>query len=384
MRVMFSWITVVLVSCLVFVSLAAAVELKGKAALLMDPYSGRIFFEQNSTEKLPVASISKLMTLVLVLEALERGEIAFSDVITASPFAASKRGTRIWLEAGEEFDLEKMLYAIAVGSANDACVAVAEFMAGNEETFVEMMNQRASQLGLNDTEFYNSSGLPGENGEENLMSAQDVAVLARHALNVPKMMDFVSTYEYTMRAETTGIPVLWNANRLLRRYYGVDGLKTGFTTQAGYCIAITAKRDQLRLLAVTLGNKDEAERETDARTLLDLGFRKYQSVQLYAKNAAVSAIHCSAGEPSTVHVVLRDDFYVTVERGKEVDLKTKVRIEPGLSAPLPQGTVVGTITAFYEDEKIGAGSVVTAVDVKKAKLSVLIFRLGRSLAQAVF
>jgi len=376
------WLTVLVIFALA--GPAAALELKGKAALLMDPYSGRIFFAENSTEQLPVASISKLMTLVLALEALAREEVALSDIITASPYAASKRGTRIWLEAGEEFDLETMLFAIAVGSANDACVAVAEFLAGSEEKFVAVMNQRAQELGLSATKYYNSSGLPEENGEENLMSAQDVGVLARHALTVPKLMEFVSTYEYTMRPETTGIPVLWNANRLLRRYYGVDGLKTGFTTKAGYCLAATAKRDQLRLLAVTLGNKDEADRETDARALLDYGFRKYQSVELYGKDAVVGALHCAAGEPMRGDVVLKDDFYVTVERGKEVDLKTVVEIEPGLRPPLSQGTVVGTITAFYGDEQIGAGAIVTGTAVKKAKLSVLIFRLGRLLAQAVF
>lgn len=174
---------------------AAALEPTGRAAYLMDPYSGRVFLEKDSQEPLPVASISKLMTLVLILEAVDRGELALTDLVTASPFAASKRGSRIWLEAGEQLPLGELVYAIAVGSANDAAVAVAEYMAGSEEQFVELMNQRAKELGLTASTFVNCTGLPEEGKPPNLMSARDAALLARHALQVPLLMDYVSTYE---------------------------------------------------------------------------------------------------------------------------------------------------------------------------------------------
>ncbi len=199
----------------IFLSLGAAadaLELGSKAAILMDPYSGRVFLEHNVEEQIPVASISKLMTLVLILEAVERGELEPDHIITASPYAASKRGTRIWLEAGEQFTLEELLFAIAVGSANDAAVAVAEYIAGSEDSFVELMNQRAAELGLTQSTFVNCTGLPVQEGSPNLMSARDVGILAAHALRVPGLMEYVSTYEYTMRPETTKIPVLWNAN----------------------------------------------------------------------------------------------------------------------------------------------------------------------------
>ena len=360
-----------------------SLELIGRASLLMDPSSGRVLLEHNSREQLPVASVSKLMTLVLVLEALERGEAALDDVVTASPFAASKRGTRIWLEAGEQLTLEELLYAIAVGSANDAAVAVAEYLAGSETNFVELMNERASQLSLNETIFVNCTGLP-EGDSHNLMSAKDVAVLARHAIGVPALMDYVSTYEYTMRPTTTKIPVLWNANKLLRRYYGVDGLKTGFTTEAGYCLAVTAQRDHLRLLAVSLGHKTEAERESEARSLLDYGFRKYHSLQLYSKDAVVSTVDCPNGEPRVVDVVLPEDFYITVERGKELDLTTVISLDQELNAPLAQGTAVGTITVLYEDQVVGVNTLAINQEVQKAKLVDLMFRLSRALAQGLY
>lgn len=373
-----------IVICLIGVTyLGYGFEFTGKSALLMDPSSGRIFLEHNGDEALPVASVSKLMTLVLTLEAIERGEVNLDDVITASPFAASKRGTRIWLEAGEQFTLHELLLAIAVGSANDAAVAVGEFISGSEANFVEMMNRRAKELGLTSTKYVNCTGLPEED-LHNLMSAQDVATLARHALKVPGLLGYVSTYEYTMRPNTTKIPVLWNANRLLRRYYGVDGLKTGFTTDAGYCMAVTAQRDQLRLLAVTLGHKTDGERETEARALLDYGFRKYESLQLHAKDAVVGTLECPTGEPRVVNVVLPEDFHITVERGRELDLTSVTHIEKSLQAPLSPGTVVGSITIMYQEQIVGQRPLTINQEVKKTKITSLVFRLGRTMAQAIY
>lgn len=361
-----------------------ALDIGGKAYYLMDPYSERVFLEMNSEEALPVASISKLMTLVLVLEALERGEVSLEDLITVSPFAASKRGSRIWLEAGEQLTLEELLYAISVGSANDAAVAVAEFIAGSETNFVDRMNARAAELGLEETTFVNSTGLPVDEGSPNMMSARDVAYLAQHAMTVPRLMDYVSTYEHTMREETTKIPVLWNSNKLLRRYYGVDGLKTGFTTEAGHCIVATAERENFRLVAVTLGQKGEAERESAARALLDYGYRKYQSLELFAKGEVVGSLELPTGTPRLVDVVLPNDFFVTVERGKELDLTTIIYLETELPLPVVEGQVVGTITAYYEEQVVGSNDLSVNQGVLKLSLPRLVLRLGQALAQALF
>lgn len=381
-----SWIRQMGTAVLIVLLLAAqgwAVELTGKAAYLMDPYSGRVFLEKDSEEPLPVASVSKLMTLVLILEAVDRGEVSLADVVTASSFAASKRGSRIWLETGEQLPLGELVYAIAVGSANDAAVAAAEYLAGSEEKFVELMNARAKNLGLTATRFVNCTGLP-EGDEHNLMSAKDVARLARHAMDVPLLMDYVSTYEYAMREDTTKIPVLWNNNKLLRRYYGVDGMKTGFTSEAGYCIVATAQRENLRLIAVTLGHKSEEEREGAARTLLDYGFRKYESIQLYAQGEAVSSLECPTGNPRFVDVVLPQDFYVTVERGKELDLLTKVELIQDPKPPISEGQIVGTLFASFGAEVVGTSPLTVKERVEKLSLPALIYRMAQALAQAVF
>ncbi len=362
---------------------ATALEIGSKAYYLMDPYSGRVFLEDNAEEALPVASISKVMTLVLVLEAVERGEVYLEDLVTASPFAASKRGSRIWLEAGEQLTLGELIYAIAVGSANDAAVAVAEFLAGSETSFVEQMNARGAELGLLTTSFRNCTGLPEDQGS-NVMSARDVAILVQHALGVSRLMDFVSTYEHTMRADTTKIPVLWNGNKLLRRYYGVDGMKTGFTTEAGYCIAATADREDFRLIAVTLGHKNEEERESAARALLDHGFRKYQRLRLYGQNEVVSTLQSPTGAPRVVDVVLPADFYVTVERGKELDLTMIISLEGDGVLPVEKGQTVGKITAYYGEDVVGASSLTVSQTVKKLSLPSLVLRLGQAIAQAIF
>lgn len=383
---LFSWFKVLIAAflCLcVITGHAAALEIGGKAYYLMDPYSGRVFLADNAEEALPVASVSKLMTLILILEAVDRGEVTLEDLVTASPFAARKRGSRIWLEAGEQLPLGELIYAIAVGSANDAAVAAAEFLAGSETSFVELMNARSQDLGLKQTVFTNSTGLPEESGS-NLMSVEDVAALVRHAMEVPLLMDYVSTYEYTMRADTTKIPVLWNGNKLLRRYYGVDGMKTGFTTEAGYCIAATAERDDFRLIAVTLGHKNEEERESAARALLDYGFRKYQSLELYAAKEAVGTLECPTGAPQLVDVVLPERFLVTVERGKELDLTTVIELETDLDLPIREGQTVGSITAFYGEEAVGKSPLTVGQTVEKLSLFALIVRLGQAMAQAVF
>lgn len=382
MRYLFKVIVISLLVLVMSISVFCN-ELQGKASLLIDYGSGRVLFEDNSQEELGIASISKLMTLVLVLEALGRGEINLDDQITASPFAASKRGTRIWLEAGEVLTLEELLYAVAVGSANDAAVALAEFISGTETEFVSLMNTRAKELGLTNTNFVNCSGLSESDVLYNEMSAADIASLAMHAMKVPELMSFVSTYEYTMRSTTTKIPVLWNANKLLRRYYGVDGLKTGYTKEAGYCIVATAERDKLRLIAVTLGLKTEEEREKQARYLLDMGFRKYQSMKFHSKDTVVASLTCPNGSPEKINVVIPSDFNITVERGRELDLQTNISLEQNIVAPLKANTEVGELKVLYENEVVGFTPLVLAHDVEKASIFSLVFRLGRTMANSV-
>lgn len=363
---------------------AAALDLDAAAALLMDARSGRILYAENIDTPLPVASLTKMMTLTIALEAIDRGEFQLTDVITASPHAASKRGSRIWLEAGEQMTLNELLYAIAVGSANDAAVAVAEYIAGSEDSFVALMNQRARELGLENSYFANSSGLPLEDGTEHSMTARDVANLARHALTVPRMMEYVSTYEYTMRRDTTRIPVLWNNNKLLRRYSGVDGIKTGFTTKAGYCIAVSAVRDGLRLIGVVLGSPSEAAREQDVRTLLDWGFRRYYNYTAAEKGTVLGELQIWNGNPSSVEVVLGEPFAVTVERGREGELELESELFAEIRAPLASQAIVGTLTAKLDGEILGSAPLVVGEAVERAGFAALVGRTLKSMAEAAF
>lgn len=374
-----SWLlAAVIIICMGAVGSAAELDLTAKAALLMDADSGQIFYELNIDEPLPVASISKLMTLVLVLEALNDGKVALADLVTTSEYAASMGGSQVWLEPGEQLTLEEMLYAIAVGSANDAAVAAAEYLAGSESAFASLMNQRARELGLIHSEYSNASGLPptllGLGGRQ-VMSARDVAELARHALTVPRLLEFVSTYGYTMRSNSTKKPVLWNNNKLLRRYQGVDGLKTGFTTEAGYCIAATAKRDELRLIAVVLGSSSEASRESDITKLLDYGFREYTTHLVIPKQTAVGEIMIPKGIPEKVNVVVSRDFYVTVKRGEQAQITTEVSIDDSLPVPLTTDISVGKITAYLKDQPVAEMELKPEVAIERASIPDLLIRI---------
>ncbi len=362
-----------------------SLELNGKAGLLMDAKSGNILFEYNIDEALPMASITKIMTLVLVLEAVDQGRVSLTDLVTTSKHAASMGGSQVWLDIGEQLPLKEIIYAIAVGSANDAAVAVAEYLAGSEQAFVAMMNARAQELELSSTEFSNASGLPPSqfHGGAQVMSARDVANLTRHALSVPLMLDFVSTYDYTMRSQSTKRPQLWNYNKLLRRYQGVDGMKTGFTTEAGYCLAATAKRDDLRLIAVVLGSVNDANRENDVRKLIDFGFRKYTSHVILSQGTKVGEIQIRQGEPEIVAAVLTSDLAVTVLRGDESKITTEIRYSNDLNLPLVKGTPIGVIQAVIDDDSIGSAEITIAVDVKRGSFPKLIVHMANAMIDSL-
>lgn len=381
------WLIVLLTALCSIGCLAADLELEAKSALLMDARSGEILFSKNITEPLPIASITKIMTLVLVLEAVDQQKLSLTDLVIASDYAASMGGSQIWLEPGEEMTLQELLYAIAVGSANDGAVAVAEFVSGSEAKFVELMNQRAQELGLSQTVYSNASGLPpsllGMEGKQ-VMSAEDVAILTKHALTVPLLVDFVSTYEYTMREDSTKRPVLWNYNRLLRRYSDVNGMKTGFTTEAGYCLTATATRDNLQIVAVTLGNKSENKREEDITKILNYGFREYDSRLIAAKNSIIDELHIPKGDLEYVNVLLADDLYVTIKKGDTPEITTEIILNDNLQLPLVRNTEIGKIIASVEDRVLGEGSLIIEQDIDKSGMFQLIYRTMNNLFRVLF
>lgn len=321
-------------------------KLASRAAVLMDAASGRVLYALNPDQPLPPASVTKIMTLMLALEAVHEGRVSASDEVVASERAASMGGSQIWLEPGERMTLRELLYAVAVGSANDASVAVAEFLAGSEEAFVEMMNRRARALGMKNTRFANSTGLPPqETGHQgpHVASAYDLALLSRQAVQTPGFIEMVSTWEYTMRQNGIQRPVLYNFNRLLKRYPGVDGLKTGMTSEAGYCIAATAVRDHLRLIAVTMGAPTAQDRENDVRALFDWGFRRYEARRLASAGEVVGTAEVIRGSPAYVPLVLAQDAFMTVERGARLQVAQEARLPARLVAPLAADTLVGQL-----------------------------------------
>lgn len=341
-------------------------KLASRAAVLMDAASGQVLYALNAEEPLPPASVTKILTLMLALEAVQEGRAELSDEVVVSDRAASMGGSQVWLEPGERMTLRELLYAIAVGSANDASVAVAEYLAGSEEAFVEMMNRRAQALGMKGARFANSTGLPPqETGHPgpHVASAYDLALLSRQAVQTPGFIEMVSTWEYTMRQDTIRKPVLYNFNRLLKRYPGVDGLKTGMTSEAGYCIAATAVRDNLRLIAVTMGAPTAQARESDVRALFDWGFRRYEARRLASAGDVVGAAEVIRGRPAYVPLVLAQDAFMTVERGARVQVEPQPQLPSRLVAPLDPGTPVGRLRLV----EAPSGRVLAEVPVRVAE-----------------
>ncbi|HHV54118.1 MAG TPA: D-alanyl-D-alanine carboxypeptidase [Firmicutes bacterium] len=345
-------------------------EQKVRSAVLMDAASGRLLWAFNPDERQPIASVTKIMTLVLALEALQSGQVKETDPVLGSEHAKSMGGTQIWLEVGEELPYRDMLYAVAVGSANDAAVAIAEHLAGSEETFVARMNQRARELGMENTYFANATGLPleGKVTQNHYSTARDVAWLSRHALTLPRFRELVSTYEYTMRPDSLRRPVLYSYNRLLRRYPGLDGIKTGFTNEAGYCISATAMRDGLRLIAVVLGASTRADRDDAVTALLNWGFRSFERVTVAKERTRYGVVRLLRGYPEQVNVVLKETISVTIPRGTKPNYSAEAQIDTDIRAPLAQGATVGWLVLREGAKEIGRVPLVTESEVRRATI----------------
>lgn len=362
-------------------SAAAELELVSKSAVLMDYNSGRILFEKDAHVPLPPASVTKIMTLALALEAVQQGRARLDELVTASERAASMGGAQIWLEVGEQMPLRELLLAVAVGSANDAAVAVAEHLAGSEAEFVQLMNQKAAALGMKNTRFANVSGLPPkETGStsEHEMSAYDIALMSRWALSVPGFLEMVSTYgPVVMRPETKKQPVLYNFNKLLRLYPGADGIKTGMTNEAGYCLSATAVRNQLRLIAVTMGAPSAKDRTRDISRLLDWGFARYQAVPVARAGEPAGQIRVRRGRQERVAVLPERDLLITVAKGEKVQPQTELQLPPGIAAPVKKGQRVGELVVRLGGQEAGRVALVAAQDVARTNLIEEIFRQVR-------
>ena len=307
------------------------------AAVLIDEDSGTVLYEKNADERRPVASITKVMTLLLTFEALQAGKISLTDIVPVSEHAYHMGGSQIWLEPGEQLTLQEMLKAICISSANDAAVAVAEFVAGSEPAFVDTMNARAAALGMTATHFANACGLDEEG---HLSSARDVAVMSREMLlHHPEVREYCTVWMDTLRGGKTQ---LVNTNKLLKSYPGITGLKTGTTGKAGVCISASAERDGLRLIAVVLGASSGKERFEAAKSLLDYGFAHYDSAEVALPDDAPETLRVQRGTAETVPLDYAAPERLLVPKGEGGGLQTKILLPDEVPAPIEQGTPVGS------------------------------------------
>lgn len=323
------------------------VEIAAKAGILVDADSGKVLMAQNAHEKLYPASVTKIMTLLLVTEAIDNGKIALTDTVTASKEACSKGGSQIWLEEGEQMTVEELLKAAAVASANDACEALGEYVAGSSTAFVKMMNERAKELGMRDTNFENCTGLD-DTAENHKTSAHDIALMSCELLKHQRITNYTTIWMDSLR---DGKTELTNTNKLVHFYEGATGLKTGTTSKAGCCVAASAKRNGLHLVAVVLGSESSDARFASARQMLDWGFANYESVALSADGAQIPAVTVLHGMEDSICVRMPDTKNILLPKGKADSLTQEIDVAATVEAPVEAGQLLGRVY-FKSDGEI--------------------------------
>lgn len=343
---------------------SAPINISSKSAILMDVASGQILYEKDSHEKLPPASVTKVMTMLLICEALDSGKIKIDDQVQISENAASMGGSQIFLEPGESQKVDDLLKGIAVASANDGCVAMAEYVAGSVEAFVDMMNAKAKELGMNDTHFANTNGLPVDN---HYTSAHDIAIMSKELLKHDVISKYLTTWMDQVVVGKKQVTVgLANTNKLVKHYQGATGVKTGFTQEAKYCLSASAKRGETHLVAATLGAQTSPERFKDATNLLNYGFANYESVKLCSKGDSVATLTLDKAEDNKVDLVAKDDLALLIKKGSNRDFTKKIKVSENPKLPLKAGTVLGNVEVYKDNKLVGKVDLVNTKDINKA------------------
>ena len=363
---------VIIIFSTLSVSALGESDITAPSAVLMDASSGKILYEKNAHEQRPCASITKVMTLTLVMEAIDSGKISLDDTVTTSAHAASMGGSDIWLEEGEQMSVDDMVKATVVASANDAAVALAEYICGSEDDFVAAMNDKAAQLGMNDTVFMNCNGLDEEG---HITSAYDVALMSRELIKHEKIFDYTSVWLDYLRGGETQIV---NTNKLLRTYDGITGLKTGTTGEAGACISATAERNGLSLIAVVLGADNGKDRFKDAAALLDYGFANFETKELKLSEE-LFPIKVVGGLKDSADLKCDDQKSLTVPKGEGEGLKETLDIPDSIDAPVEAGYKIGTLVYSLNGEEIAAFDVVADESVEKKSFGSILKILWDSL-----
>ena len=332
------------------------IETEAKSVILMEAVTGRVLYEDNADEPLPPASVTKIMTLLLVLEDVDAGKIALNDMVSVSRRAASMGGSQVYLEEGEQMSVDELLKCVTVASANDAAAALAEYVSGSLESFVARMNERAEELGMTRTHFENTNGLD-DTTKDHLTTARDIATMSRELLTHEQIFAYTNIWMDTVRNGAFG---LTNTNRLIRFYKGANGLKTGSTSKAGFCISATAKRDGMQLIAVVMASPTRDERNGTAAKLLDYGFANYEFYKTPSPDR--KEIPVSAGKEERVGLVYPELSFVLPKGGKG-KVEIKIDLPDLVTAPVKKGEIVGNMTCLLDGKELGAGSITAQSDV---------------------
>lgn len=364
-----------LTACLVPAAFAepeakAGLDTKAESAVLMDPISGRLLYEKDPDTPRPIASVTKIMTMLLAVEALNDGKLSLDDVVATSEYAASMGGSQIYLEPGEEFPFREMLISIATSSANDASVAVAEHLAGSVEAFVDLMNERAKELGCKNTNYVNPTGLPVEGHHS---SARDQALILREAIKYPVFMEVSGMKEYDLRG---GEFKLWNTNKLLWWYRGADAGKTGWTNEAKHCLASSAQRDNLRLISVVLACPEPKTHFQESMKLFNWGFARFEAVKLADKGQTIKTVPVEKGNHQEADLITSALVAVVVPKGENKGISFHLELPEQLVAPIEAGTAVGSYVVTNQGEEILRVDLVSDRQVERLTLWQEILRVG--------
>ena len=366
---------VLLCACLPTVNAApAAPDVPAPSAILMDAATCTVLYEKNANERLAPASVTKIMTLLLVMEALDSGRIGWDDTVTASEAAASKGGSQVYLEVGEQMSMDDMLKSVVVSSANDCATALAEHVAGSESAFVGMMNERAAQLGLTDTHFVNCTGLDDDpDAAEHLTTAHDLAVISRELLKHTEIKKYTTIWMDTVRNGQFGLS---NTNKLVRFYEGTTGLKTGYTSAAGHCLSATAERDGIELIAVVMHCASSTDRFESAKALLNYGFANYALVSAQPPEP-LHDVSVLLGKQSVLTPVLLESAPILIEKAEQAQVTKTVTLCEEIAAPVAAGQQLGTLTIATDTRTLAEIPIVAPAAVEKLTLWEMTVRLLR-------
>ena len=341
------------------------------SAIMLEASTGEIIFQKNVNEKRPPASMTKMMSMLLIMENIEKGNLTFEEEVTASAHASSMGGSQIFLKAGEKMKVEDLLKGIAIGSGNDATVAMAERIAGTEEAFVKLMNDRAKELGLNNTNFKNSTGLDVEN---HYSTAYDMSVIARELVKHKKILEFTGTYEDYLRKDSASPFWLVNTNRLVRFYQGVDGLKTGYTKEAGYCLTSTAEKDNMRLITVVMNEPSTQIRNGETSSMLDYGFNMYSVNKILDTDTSLQKSKVELGSVLEVEIVPTEEVKILNNKNSDERNVTYELELNTIKAPVKKGDIVGKIKVYEDNKVINKINATVKYDVDKANIFKIYYR----------